>query len=317
MRRHAQADIADEVVQNLSNKNEKLMEESRREHDLRVQQEADAKVALAEAKAEANANTAVAKAALAEVKAEVKANTAVAKAKTQVAIVKAQSQAAVAEANNRAGLVDAELRGIAQGESVGYQRAMNETELYNIGFKDGQTRRRGALLETSQSTMPLPTRKQIEAKPASVGSDRQSSKYSGRLSRSTDDRENQRTRRMAESNLHSTTSPGDASTTSSRRPSVTPSTQTSNKDCSQTSTKVSTHNSKKGSSQAPVKDTRDATTKVSYETSAKDSGYGSSKYSTASYTRSKDIGSGSVDLSSSRDTSKDSETAQPTYKGYA
>ena len=92
---------AHEIVDNLEDQVDHWRDVAAREHDRRVEGLANAEIAIAEAKA----NT---------------------------AIIKAESQAAA---------VEAEARGVALGSVQGYQRALDETDMFDAGFENGRKRR--------------------------------------------------------------------------------------------------------------------------------------------------------------------------------
>ena len=99
---HVQAYAADDTVKELADLNADLKGKLDHEHNKRVREKADAKVAFTDARS---------------------------KAAIDLACMKADMKVAVAEA---------ESRGRARGEAIGFQRAMDETELFDAGFKGGR-----------------------------------------------------------------------------------------------------------------------------------------------------------------------------------
>ena len=99
---HFQAYAADDTVKELVDLNADLKAKLDHEHNKRVREKADAKVAFTDARSQAAID---------------------------LACMKADMKVAVAEA---------ESRGRARGEAIGFQRAMDETELFDAGFKGGR-----------------------------------------------------------------------------------------------------------------------------------------------------------------------------------
>ncbi|KAL8789386.1 MAG: hypothetical protein Q9195_006859 [Heterodermia aff. obscurata] len=99
---HVQAYAADDMIQELADLNVDLKAKLDREHNKRVREKANAKVASAGARS---------------------------KAAIELADTRADFSVAVAAA---------EARGAARGEAIGYERAMKETELFDAGFKGGK-----------------------------------------------------------------------------------------------------------------------------------------------------------------------------------
>ena len=104
---HVQAYAADDTIKELADLNVDLKAKLDHEHNQRVREKADAKVAFTDARS---------------------------KAAIELADTKAEFSVAVAEA---------EARGAARGEAIGYERAMKETELFDAGFKGGKKQGRG------------------------------------------------------------------------------------------------------------------------------------------------------------------------------
>lgn len=107
----AAVDHARDVVENLEDQVDHWRDVAAREHDRRVEGLADAEIAIAEAK-------------------------------SNTAIIKAESRAAAAEA---------EARGVARGTVEGYQRALDENEIFDAGFEGGG-RRRESMSNAPRST---------------------------------------------------------------------------------------------------------------------------------------------------------------------
>ena len=126
---HVQARAADDMVKELADLNVDLKAKLDHEHNQRVREKADAKVAATDARSKAAID-------LAETKADFK-----------VAIE------------------EAEARGAARGEAVGYQRAMRETELFDAGFKGGrrQGQETAARMQSQGSSF---RQRQVEPGPA-------------------------------------------------------------------------------------------------------------------------------------------------------
>ena len=126
---HVQAYAADDTIKELGDLSVDLKAKLDHEHNKRVRDKANAKVASAEARS---------------------------KAAIDLAETKADLRVAVAEA---------EARGAARGEVMGFQRAMKETELFDAGFKGGRRHGRGIEARRQSQSTPFQQR-QIEAPPA-------------------------------------------------------------------------------------------------------------------------------------------------------
>ena len=119
---------ANEIVENLEDQVDHWRDVAAREHDRRVEGLADAEIAIAEAKAD-------------------------------TAIAKAESRAAAAEA---------EARGVAQGSVQGYQRALDENDIFDAGFEGGR-RRRESMPNTQRSTLVSGSQARTQGPPPSLG----------------------------------------------------------------------------------------------------------------------------------------------------
>ena len=117
---HVQAYEADAMVKDLADLNMNLRGKLDHEHNQRVREKADAKVALTEATSKAAVD-------LAETKADF-----------------------------RAALAQAEAQGAARGEEIGYQRAMKETEIYDAGFEGGKQQGRNIAARKKSRRTPFP-----------------------------------------------------------------------------------------------------------------------------------------------------------------
>ena len=110
---HVQAYAADDMVKDLADLNVDLKAKLDHEHNQRVREKADAKVAVMDARS---------------------------KAAIDLAETKADFEVAIEEAE-------------ARGEAIGFQRAMRETELFDAGFQGGRRQGRGTAVQMqSQST---------------------------------------------------------------------------------------------------------------------------------------------------------------------
>ena len=139
---HVQAYAADDTIKELTDLGLDLKTKLDHEHNKRVREKANAKVASAEARS---------------------------KAAIDLAETKADFRVAVAEA---------EARGAARGEVLGFQRAIKETELFDAGFKGG--RRQGKDIKARRQSQSTSSRqRQIEAPPALSMSKRPSSERKG------------------------------------------------------------------------------------------------------------------------------------------
>ena len=141
---HAQAHAADDAVHKLVDLGWDLKDKLDHEHNKRVREKADAKVASNEAKC---------------------------KAAIDLANMEADAKVAVAEA---------ESRGIARGEAIGYQRAIDETELFNDGFKGGREQARAMAARRQPKNTAF--QQQLEAPPASSRGKGPSSDHKGAAS---------------------------------------------------------------------------------------------------------------------------------------
>ena len=128
---------ARDTIEDLEDNVDHWRDEAAREHDLRIEGLADAKVAVARAKYEG----------------------------------------AITQANGRVAIAEAEARGIAQGNVLGYQRALDETDLYDAGFDGG--RQRSSMSNAKQSSY-LSGPHALTGPPASLGGKRFMSERSGR-----------------------------------------------------------------------------------------------------------------------------------------
>ena len=120
--RHALAQASQDAAGELAEKDEKYRRRASHEHRKHIQADVDAKVAIAEA----------------------------------------NCKIAFTEANSKIALAEAEARGLARGGDMGYQRAINETELFDAAFQDGNRSRRLRV----ERKRPLGVERQIEAPPA-------------------------------------------------------------------------------------------------------------------------------------------------------
>ena len=119
---------ANEVIENLEDQVDHWRDVAAREHDLRVEGLANAKIAMADA----------------------------------------DYHTAVIEGRSRAAAAEAEARGVARGTVEGYQRALDETEIFDAGFEGGR-RRRDSMPSAQRSTHVFGSQARTQGPPPSVG----------------------------------------------------------------------------------------------------------------------------------------------------
>ena len=139
---HVQAYAADDTVKELADLNADLKVKLDHEHNQRVRERADAKVAITNVTS---------------------------KAAIDLASMKADMKVAVAEA---------ESRGAARGEAIGFQRAMDETELFDAGFKGGRRQAHDGVAGKQWKSSSI-QQWQVETPPASSRGKGPSSKREG------------------------------------------------------------------------------------------------------------------------------------------